>query len=286
MEILRRIINKLYKNTDYRLQKKEETKGVDIVGYSEAIYIRGKVFFEVETDILCNNVNMLYFNSWHFYTKACEEMGINSDISYEESVLSKYYNNYQPESLYDLYLLGSEYNNFTEEDIEKLKQVNINEYRYDLWGDCEQKVNMNAVHEYGLLRSHGTQFYGPVSKTKGELEFKRLKEAYFSIRENGFKPSYYGHISGYFLKYKNNYRFIVSDGNHRAGVLCALKYKKISVKFHDYFPRVVDYKDIKNFPLVKKGVYSKRLAKKIFLLHFKDDSLKRAKKLKLLEDLS
>ena len=207
-----------------------------------------------------------------------EDIINESDVQYKGSVLEKYYKIYQPKTFYDLYFTVKKPKNLLEMDYKMLFE-DLNVYKFDLWSDVKQRVKMDQVHEYGLLRSHGTQHYGPVSHEKGELELKRLKDTYFSICKYGHKPDQFGYITGYFLKYKSDYRFIILDGNHRTAVLCAMKYDKIPVVFVENFPRVVDYNDIPNFPHVKNGLFSENLAKQIFKSYFEDNGIKKADKL-------
>lgn len=270
---------KILDNKGYIISSKKEKQFLPVSEYSQAIYSRGDIFFEIDVDITCN-FNQFFFsnNKWHYHTKMVEDIIKDKNIQYRGSILEKFYNTYQPKTFYDLYFASIEPVNLTKEDYTILNE-NLNEFKYDIWSNVRQRVYMNKVHEYGLLRSHGTQHYGPVSAMKGELELKRLKDTYKSIKEFGHLPEKHGYISGYFLKYRDNYRFIVLDGNHRTAVLSAMKNKKIPVAFQENFPRVIDYNDIENFPHVKNGLFSLNLAKQIFKGYFNEDGLNKARQL-------
>ncbi|MDQ0256583.1 hypothetical protein J2S74_004005 [Evansella vedderi] len=210
-----------------------------------------------------------------------EDIINNGNVKYKGSILEKYYSTYKPYTFKELYFINQKPIISDKQDSRILNE-NLNYYKYDLWSDERQKVQMDRVHEYGLLRSHGTQHFGPVSIQKGELELQRLKDTYHSILKYGHLPNKFGFISGYFLRYKNRYRFIILDGNHRAAVLCAMGYSKIPVTFQAGSPRIIDYNDIKNFPHVKRGLFSLPLAKQIFKTYFEDDGTKKARNLGLI----
>lgn len=278
------IINGLSK-MGYTLVKTVPVKKfLSISDYSQAIYSRKDVFFEVETDIICN-LTQFYFssNNWHYQTKMVEELIENPNIKYKDSILRKYYESYRPKTIKDFYFYKNETTQLSKNDHLILNQ-DINKYKQNSpWCDFRELDNMDDIHEKGLKRFHGIQTYGPVSETKGELELQRLKNTLFSIRNNGFHPNKYdGHITGHFLKYKQHYRFLITGGVHRTAVLSALKYKHIPVTFEPNWPRVIDYYDIDNFPQVKNQTFSEVIAKKIFLSYFEDNGIGKAKRIGIL----
>lgn len=282
MQVLNLFVAKVLANRGYTLNYKKVKKLLPISDYSEAIYSRGDVYFEIDTRIACN-FNQFFFDHrhWHYHTKMVEEIIKNQDAPYEGSILEKYYQTYQPRTFNDLYfyLKKTEVSNRNEAGI--LKE-DLKVYKYDIWSDVRQRVEMDKQHEYGLLRSHGTQHYGPVSTTKGELELQRLRDTYASILKCGHKPEQFGYINGYFLKYQDDYRFFILDGNHRTAVLCAMKYEKIPVTFVENFPRVIDYNDCINFPHIRNGLCSIHIAQQVIRSYFEDNGRGKAQKLGLL----
>lgn len=281
MVIVNKAIIHLFTRLGFHITYKKNKKFIAITDYSQAIYCRGDVYFEIDTRIACN-FNQFFFDHrhWHYHTKTVEEIIKNPEIQYKDSILKKFYCTYQPRTFRDLYFLLKEPVHVHGHDEVMLKE-DLNQYKYDPWSDVRQEVKMDHKHEYGLLRSHGTQHYGPVSDVKGELELARLKDTYHSIRKEGHQPEKHGFMKGYFLKYKDNYRFMIMDGNHRAAVLCAMKYEKLPVTFVDHFPRVIDYQDIANFPHVRSGLLSENLVRHIFTSYFEDNGVQKAKKLGL-----
>lgn len=265
----------------YSLVAKTNKQPLNINHYAEAIYSKADICFEIDMEIACN-FNQFFFarSGWHYHTKMVETIIEHPDVQYSGSILERFYRTYKPLNFKQLYFVGTDLGDVSESDRIILNE-NLNEYKYDPWSDRREKVMMNLVHEYGLERWHGTQHFGPVSRQKGELELQRLKDTYNSIMKHGHLPEQYGYVSGYFLKYKDDYRFFVLDGNHRVAVLSALQYDKIPVAFTTHFPRVIDYQDVENFPHVKNGLFSAELVRRIIKTYFEDNGLNKARALGL-----
>lgn len=86
---------------------------------------------------------------------------------------------------------------------------------------------------------------------------------YNSMSKKGFKRI--NLIPVNLFKYKNSYRLSLSDdGNHRVRIAYALGIKTIPLKIS----KIIDIENIKNWTNVKNGLYSKRIAKKIFINYF------------------
>lgn len=277
MNLINRAFISLLDKKGYSLVPKTKKQSLEMSHYSEAIYSKADVCFEVNMDITCN-FNQFFFaqDGWHYHTKMVEAIIADDKVEYSGSILEKYYKSYKPLNFKDLYFVGTDVGDLSKSDRTILDE-NLNEYKYDPWSDRREKVRMNDVHEYGLERWHGTQHFGPVSRQKGELELKRLKDTYRSIIKHGHLPDQYGYMSGYFLKYNDNYRFFIMDGNHRAAVLGALQHSKVPVTFVDHFPRVIDYNDVENFPHVQSGLFSAELVRLIIRTYFEDNGLQKAR---------
>ena len=84
----------------------------------------------------------------------------------------------------------------------------------------------------------------------------------------GYHPELFadGYITGYLLVKGDDYRFIVTEGQHRVACLVALGYERIKVRFSQKpeYPRVVVFEDVKKWPQVVNGAYSQNLALKVF----------------------
>lgn len=90
--------------------------------------------------------------------------------------------------------------------------------------------------------------FGPVSKEKGILEFRRLIDIYESLKSNGYDRRH-GDIGVLVLKRGEDYRYLNSgDGYHRTAALAALNYSKIPVRFVN--PWIISIVDINYWPQV------------------------------------
>ena len=68
----------------------------------------------------------------------------------------------------------------------------------------------------------------------------------------------------------DDYRFVVTEGQHRMACLAALGYDRIRCRFSGeaHYPQVVALEDSKNWPQVSNGVYSRSLGTKVFYRFF------------------
>lgn len=282
MILLKKFIKKSINKVSYiNAGEKSNINFLDITDYSEAIYSRKNIYFNVSPSILFT-ANQFFFSHWHYHTMMVKEIIGNNDIEYDGSLLDRYYKSYQPKNLHEFYFINEIPVKIDKKD-KKLLKEDINKYRQNApWSDIREPVNIENIHENGLQRSHGTQHFGPVSREKGQYELQRLKNTYKSIKKHGYKPKDYGHIKGHFLKYNNQYRFLITNGIHRTAVLCALGYNPIPVTFEIDFPRVIDFNDVNNFPQVRNGTFSEDLACQIFLSYFNDNGTMKARSLDLL----
>jgi hypothetical protein len=131
--------------------------------------------------------------------------------------------------------------------------------------------------EKGLAGEHGVSFYGPATKEKVALEFRRLTDLRSSISLRGYDPDLYGDIEGYVLRSGGEACFFVRGGKHRAAVLVSLGYERIPVAFRSSFPRLVDRDQAEFWPLVKSGQMDIGLAQDILAAYTTNNYLKAEK---------
>lgn len=105
---------------------------------------------------------------------------------------------------------------------------------------------------------------------KASENFTRLVRVYESIREKGYQPnsSPDGEIQGFFLKNRDDYRFIIKAGMHRTAVLSAMGHVRIRVTFLPNSFRVIDIADLELLPQVRGGLYEPEIARKFFMRYF------------------
>jgi hypothetical protein len=124
-------------------------------------------------------------------------------------------------------------------------------------------------------------------------QITKMQNLTTSIQTLGYKPKQFptrqnGFITGYFLKHREEKRFYIMSGNHRAAILSALfPRKKIPIAFNKLeflkakeikdsifeenrsHPNVFDSKDVLKWPAVSSGYTTREKAIKIFETYFK-----------------
>jgi len=276
--LIKRVLNYI----GYEIKKKKTNKidnsyyASGDLSYDEMIYYRreghnSQPIFKVETKIITNSICFAFSDDgWHPFVSLLKDYINNEKLIYNNSILDLYYKNFTPKSMAEIYI------DELDECKNEIKEV-PSQWLLLPW---ELTPRMPGG-EKGLDLEHGIQVFGPVSKQKGQLEFDRVIKTYKSIKEKGFNINQ-STIYGQFLKNGTEYRFKINSGNHRVPALSVLKYNKIPVALDPRVPRVIDIERIDDWPQVKNGLLSKKIAKKIFLRFFHHNGSMRAKELGLI----
>lgn len=204
-------------------------------------------------------------SGWHYLSALIKEYKKNPHLTYSQSILKTYYENFQPASLQEALF----------ENAARKKHPISKGWPPLPWLKSPRKITKNYQH------------FGPNSDEFGEREFTRTLTLYHKLAQEGYQPDKYfnGYIKGYFLRYKNDYRFIVVSGQHRMAALGVLGYKRVRVRLKPHFPKCVDLKQAKRWVHVRNGRYSSGLAVEIFKLPFLKNGKERAKKLGLYQKI-
>ena len=212
------------------------------------------------------------------FVKFVKEINEKKIENYEGSSLEKYYANFRPTTIYDLYPYTKKIIN---SKIFKLKAKYINHILP--WDETFYKKTLNEIiDEVDLQKNimrkcqennlkfdstiyYGNQNFGPVHNEMGKLEFERYKKVLNSINKIGYKPDYKNnpHISGQILKNKNSWMLLISDGVHRATVLIALEFKKYPISLK-VLPKIIDRNKVYSWPGVTRKYYTQEEALIIF----------------------
>jgi len=227
----------------------------------EAIYHKSKI---VQVDLeKCRDWQSFSYtdDGWHYYSALINEYINNPNLIYSESILKTYHDRYQPTSLQDVLFENS-----------LIDKPPIHKNGPPLpW--------MKISPRFGKVYQH----FGPNTDSFVMKDFNLIINLYNKLSKEGYHPEKYqdGYIRGYFLKNYDDYRFIITNGHHRIAALAILKYKKIAVMIDPASPRVVDIEKINEWVNVINGVYSKKLATKIFKIPFTKNGKEKAKALGL-----
>ncbi|WP_153405605.1 hypothetical protein [Gracilibacillus oryzae] len=188
----------------------------------------------------------------------------NPKLTYKGSILFHYYYKFQPVSLMDsLFYNGPK------------KQKSENDWNPLPW---RETFEIDFKHN---------QHFGPNSNRYVEWEFNRIIDVYQMIKRKGYRPKVNedGYIRGYILQKEDDYRFLVTRGQHRIAALAALglEHKKITVKIEPKRTRVINVEDVNTWPQVVNGLYDKATAIRIFESYFKNTGREKAIKMGMIK---
>lgn len=204
------------------------------------------------------------YSSCHPFTVAARSaIGARNPVIVIRGVLEEYYDLVQPAICSEVIDLQGRRNISFEFSLERhnipwpwdLRPVSIEPESTPIFHDGQIVFRTSAVH--------GTQHWGPVSEEKIDTEARKLADLMVSIDRYGYvvdggtSDSF---IRGYIMRKATDWVCVIDQGQHRAGVLCGLGYKKIPV----YITKVIDYFDLQHFPKVKDGLYSLEEARGLF----------------------
>ncbi len=189
------------------------------------------------------------------------ELNLNPNIKLEDSSLFKFFLNHKPKNLREVF--------FLKELDTKIKNnsILVNKNQFTLF--------------YPWLHKYPQRFlvpgmFGPKDISFPKLRFIRLRNLIYLIKKYGFKPTTNDQISGYLLSMRDDYRFVITAGTHRASVLKSMfeienkfidvSYDKLRINKNFFKIRL---EDIDLWPGVKSGYIKKNEAEELFKSFFK-----------------
>lgn len=206
--------------------------------------------------------NIIFFDyiEYHPFVSTLKQYKKNKNLDYRNSELFKFYNKFNPKNASQVL--------FETNELKSL--INISKFTIvHPWNKFIIKG------EKKLSIDHGCQYFGEVSKSKGQLEFRRLIKLYNKIKRKGYHTN--KQISGYLLRNNNDYRFIVTGGNHRIAVLAVLNYRFLSV-------RVKEVININNINKSRCKELTKGETNKIFNRFFNENGKDKLKRIERMND--
>lgn len=211
-------------------------------------------------------------HGWHPWIELGKELQEQPNIQYHQSFLYTFYRKYRPRNRQQQWLDNTESRFYP-------LSAGWPNYPWFIQKDNVRIVPKHLINER-IRERKGNQHFGPNTDRFGMEELDRIKAA-IKIMERGYHPEIFpdGYITGYILKDGQDYRFLVVEGKHRLPALALQGYKKIRVKFdkNPLYPQVVDIKDIYDWHLVRKGLYTIDVAKRVFDRFMADKSIEKAR---------
>ncbi|MGB5792131.1 hypothetical protein [Poseidonibacter sp.] len=275
MGLIKKLITKVFDYFGYTLTKNIYNKPVDIRGLSNNPRALS-YFTNTNRQILINTtfdkgrgleMFSLSPNSHHPFIVAIKyALTTNNYKKALKEKLSQYYSLVQPQS-------SSEWLGFDKGEVPLLDNepawVSLlpwenSSLKNKKNGRNECAIYDNSEHGANLDISEGWRSFGPVSDEVLELEVNRLYKLMNSIKKNGIlrDDNFGGDIGAIILlKDETDYRWVVEwGGQHRSAAISAMGYTDISIRVW----QVVERKDVSLWPNVQSGLYSKKMALKIF----------------------
>lgn len=182
--------------------------------------------------------------SWHPFVAACAELLEDIDTPYERSVLERFYETFTPRTIADACGLN---------DPGPLGEVPARSL-FEPWRLAPPPFD----DPYAPTYPPGSPLFGPLSRSAGEAEWRRLRGRVESILAYGYQPELFprGRIKVTVLRSGQEQRYLVAHGQHRAAVLAAMGYERIDVGVHTTDPPVVDEAEAHLWPHVRSGFLS------------------------------
>jgi hypothetical protein len=226
-------------------------------------------------------------HAWHPFVAAVLEYRAGHASSYEESVLKRYYDRFQPktaaEALAGFHMGGGgladlpPYCFYLSPWTAATPDVVVDTLAY--WTSMENAEHGNPRLDF---REHGIGYFGPTHPAKGAMEFRRLTTIHDRLVSTGYDRRY-GDVSVRALKRGDELRFIVDGGGyHRAAALAAAGHNDMPATFVE--PFVIAAEDADYWPQVRRGVWSRDDAVRYFHHLFDFDSRAWARERDLLNE--
>lgn len=192
-------------------------------------------------------------NGWHPIVETIREYETNRDISFEETTLFKYHNNFEPSNTNSL-LNASVYCNLP-----------LFVYPWGTFSDGSLTTTKEA---------NKSRFCGPSSNEFISKEYVKIIDLYEKIKGTGYQPEVFPHsyMGGTVLKRKDgDFRFVVMQGNHRMAVFSFLGYNKIAVRLIGQALHYVREEELLEWPGVRENLCTADDAQRVFDSFFEED---------------
>jgi hypothetical protein len=254
------ILAKNYKPIDLR-EKGNNPVSLSYLGFKQSILVnasledgRGLPLFDFSE------------NGFNPFVCACKDALLNSDSKFNiRLILKKYYELVQPLSASSLLGIKKVDSPLLANEPSWAAVLPWDEESISQWKEDHKKTILfeNGKNGSRLGENDGWAWCGPVSNEKLDIETNRLHKVYKSIQDKGYlrHNSSDGDICGVALvNSAKQWRWQARAGQHRIAVLSALGHSTIPIRII----KIVKRDEVENWPNVVSGVFSKKIALKIF----------------------
>jgi hypothetical protein len=218
---------------------------------------------------------------WHPFLELLREYERDSGLRYEDSVLCRLYERFTPATV------GAAIFPSSEDPPAPLDRMPAeHEVMKRLWQLDRRAVGaLTAQAPYTPILDGHTRYFGPKTPAAGTEHFDRVIDLYESVRRHGYDPARFGggRPRGYFLVRGDDYRFVISRGNHRVPALRLLGVRQIVATCRVHHPPVVDERQLRRWTIDEGGAYPRATAEALFDAMFSTTGRERAQELGLSE---
>ncbi|MFW5811883.1 MAG: hypothetical protein ACOCWS_02775 [Alkalispirochaetaceae bacterium] len=206
---------------------------------------------------------------FHPYCAALREYAQGGVATYEESLLQRYYAEFQPASAAELFgLSGGGTGGHGADNLDPLSDYPpdthltpwlaepIDQRLGKTKGVLEREFGPGSGRRSpGDREAPGHPLFGPVSDEQGRQEYSRLISVYESMMSRGFElpRERREDLQVLALRREEEFRFLVLAGKHRVAAASVLGLDSAPVRLRR--PVVIDRRDALRWPLVESGVW-------------------------------
>lgn len=230
--------------------------------------------FEVDVDRCTSFLGFSFSRrGWNPLVATLREYEADPSLAYEASSLARTHELFQPATLHEVFLDTS-----VPAPFEPLGDIGSDRrfYRY-IWQASPALV---AAARAAEPRYSPNYSFGPLEPAKAADEFDRLIGTYISIRDKGYRPDTYGHVTGYFVGDDRGHRFVVGSGNHRVAALAVLGIDRMPARLHSH-PAAIHRDQLPLWMPEHGGPFPAPTAAALFELLLDGDGSARADRLQL-----
>lgn len=233
----------------------------------EALY-SGKPFSASPLNVdlwKCSNYTGLTYGKegWHPFVEGLKTYSKGGG-SYAGSVLEAYYADWTPADASEAFIICSDVPEAFQGEpsyafVSPWHTISIKERKGKIAFNVRSE-NRDMGHEDTGIES-GFGLHGPVSETKGKVEYERLLRTFQSIDRDGYRlHSVHDFIEGFALldESEKDFRIVVVHGNHRLASLTALGFDKAPIRLVP--PYLVRSCEASWWPQVKSGLWGEQQA--------------------------
>lgn len=277
---LEKTIKKIGHKFNLEIQKTSKTSPVDLTRYldlhpTEATYMAGNKSALVRVSV-SRCIHMAYLaspcteNTTSPFIKTLIDYQSGKIKNYHGSWLEVFYQSFCPNSAAEW--MGLDLPN--EHILSRQEAFGAPWFWVNTDMKTQLKIRQNNTNLENITHSdinidytHGNNMIGPVSKSKGNIEFQRLLKVYESIQKKGFNYNKNGfdNVSGVWLQSDNDWRLFIASGQHRIASAVVLGLPEIIVQIDPWGTGgVIKRCDTNHWTLVRNGILNKKESLFIF----------------------